>query len=291
MKQKRKIIVLTGATASGKTSLAIKLAHKINAQIICADSRIIYKGFDIVSAKPTVYEREGVIHHLIDIIEPDKDFSAGDFVERAKKIIDNTNSNIIVTGGTWFYIKSLFDGFSLIESSKNPELRNSLEKLSNAQLHEKLRKLDFKRAKEVHQNNRDKVIRSIEMCEFLGSPVSEYKRKQNTNYNPHWFKTEFEREILYDRINKRVDKMMELGLYEEWKKNSKLYPNSLIIQNTIGYSEFFEYEDINLAIEKIKQHTRNFAKRQLSYFRSRQDIKKVDCIDDILAYISDSTEV
>ena len=104
---KRKITVLTGATASGKTALAIQLAKKINAQIICADSRIVYKNLDIVSAKPTSAEKEGIIHHLIDIIEPDTDFSAGDFVTLAKEIINNTEANIIISGGTWFYIKSL----------------------------------------------------------------------------------------------------------------------------------------------------------------------------------------
>ena len=184
---------------------------------------------------------------------------------------------------------SLFDEYELIQSSKDPELRKSLEKLSNEKLHEKLQKLDPKRANLVHPNNRDKVIRSIEMCEFLGSPVSQFKRSENKKYNPIWFKTEFEREILYERINKRVDEMVKLGLYDEWKKNKELYPNSLVIQNTIGYSEFFEYADINLAIEKIKQHTRNFAKRQLSYFNSRDDIKKVNSVDEILDYISASS--
>jgi len=249
------------------------LAKKINASIICADSRIVYKNLDIVSAKPTIQEQEGIKHHLTDIIEPDRDFSAGDFVSLSKEIIEKSNENIIISGGTWFYIKSLLDGYELIESSKNEKLRMELEKLTNEQLHKKLSMLDFKRAQIVHPNNRDKVIRSIEMCEFLNMPVSEYKRKENKNYSAKWYMPYFSRNELYERINKRVDKMVNMGLYEEWQKNSSRYPDSLVIKNTIGYKEFFENKDIDFAIDKIKQHTRNFAKRQLIYFRQRSDIK------------------
>ena len=279
---KRKIIVLTGPTASGKTKLSIQLAKKINAQIICADSRIVYKNLDIVSAKPTIIEQEGIIHHLIDILEPDKEFSAGDFCLEAKKILNKVESNIIISGGTWFYIKSLLDNEALPPISINKKRREELELLDNYTLWDTLNKLDNKRAQLIHPNNKDKIIRSIEMCEFLGSPISEYKREKNDNYEAIWFMPEIERDELYERINFRVDEMINLGLYEEWQKNRKLYPNSKIIENTIGYCEFFEYEDIHLAIEKIKQHTRNFAKRQLTYFKSRNDIIRVKNIDDIL---------
>ncbi|MBR2068493.1 MAG: tRNA (adenosine(37)-N6)-dimethylallyltransferase MiaA [Candidatus Gastranaerophilales bacterium] len=279
---KRKIIVLTGATASGKTKLSIALAKKLNAQIICADSRIVYKNLDIVSAKPDEKEKEGIVHHLIDILEPEKEFSAGDFVSEAKKILDNTSSDIIISGGTWFYIKSLLSEYELIECPKNTELRKELEILDTKTLWEKLNALDFKRASEVHPNNKDKIIRSIEMCEFLGYPISEYKHKINDFYTAQWFMTDIEREKLYERINLRVDKMIEQGLYEEWQKNKARYPNSKILENTIGYKEFFEYENIDFAIDKIKQHTRNFAKRQLTYFKSRPDIIRVQNIDDIL---------
>ena len=279
---KRKIVVLTGPTASGKTKLSIALAKTINAQIICADSRIVYKNLDIVSAKPTIEEREDVTHHLIDILEPNQEFSAGDFVSNAKEILDNSVCNIVITGGTWFYIKSLLDEKMLPECPKDPEKRKELEKYSSDVLWDKLNKLDSKRAELIHPNNKDKIIRSIEMCEFLNCPISEYIRNENIDYQAKWFMPDLSREELYERINLRVDEMINLGLYDEWQKNKTLYPDSKVIENTIGYKEFFENDDLNFAIEKIKQHTRNFAKRQLTYFKSRTDIIKIKNINDVL---------
>ena len=292
----KKIIVITGATASGKTKLSIELAKKINAQIICADSRIVYKNLDIVSAKPTIIEQDGVVHHLIDILEPTVEFSAGDFVILAKKKIEeiqNQEKNAIICGGTWFYIKSLLDEKALPECPINQNLREELAKLDNQTLWEKLNSLDSKRANLIHPNNKDKVIRSIEMCEFLGSPISEYQRKDNEKLDSIWYMPKMDRETLYNRINLRVDEMVELGLYEEWKKNKELYPNSKIMRNTIGYSEFYDLEDgiysgFNEAVDKIKQYTRNFAKRQLTYFNNAKNIKPVENIDDILKDLEDA---
>ena len=283
----KKLIVLTGATASGKTKLSIQLAKIIDAIIICADSRIIYKDFDIVSAKPTIEERFDIPHYLIDIIDPNQDFSAGDFVSEAKKIINNTNKNIIISGGTWFYIKSLLDEKALPNCPINKILREKLSTYSNSELWEKLNKIDPKRASLIHQNNKDKIIRSIEMCEVLNMPISEYIREKNDIFSANWYMPSISREELYNRINQRVDEMINLGLYDEWINNSKKYPNSKVIKNTIGYKEFYElddglYKDRNEAIEKIKQHTRNFAKRQLTYFRSNPDIKPIQTIDEIL---------
>ena len=286
----KKLIVLTGATASGKTKLSIALAKQINAIIICADSRIVYKDFDIVSAKPTIEERSNIPHYLIDIINPNQDFSAGDFVSEAEKIINNTNQNIIITGGTWFYIKSLLDEKMLPNCPINKNLREELSAYSNQELWEKLSKIDPKRASLIHPNNKDKVIRSIEMYEALNMPISEYSRKDNKIYNANWYMPSIAREELYYRINKRVDEMIDLGLYDEWERISKKYPNSKLAKNTIGYKEFYVlneglYKDKNEAIEKIKQHTRNFAKRQLTYFRSNQNIKPIQSIDEILGDI------
>ena len=283
----KKLIVLTGATASGKTKLSIQLAKIIDAIIICADSRIIYKDFDIVSAKPTIEERFDIPHYLIDIIDPNQDFSAGDFVSEAKKIINNTNKNIIISGGTWFYIKSLLDEKALPNCPINKILREKLSTYSNSELWEKLNKIDPKRASLIHQNNKDKIIRSIEMCEVLNMPISEYIREKNDIFSANWYMPSISREELYNRINQRVDEMINLGLYDEWINNSKKYPNSKVAKNTIGYKEFYElddglYKDRNEAIEKIKQHTRNFAKRQLTYFRSNPDIKPIQTIDEIL---------
>ena len=294
MDTNNKIIVITGATASGKTKISINLAKKINAEIICADSRIVYKDLDIVSAKPSVEEQEGVAHHLIDIKDANEEFSAGDFVNLAQekiKEINSKNKNIIICGGTWFYIKSLFDEKALPPCPINYKLREELAKLENNKLWEKLNSLDSARAKLIHPNNKDKIIRSIEMCIELNQPISEYIRKDNTEQNALWFMPNFEREILYERINKRVDLMIEQGLYQEWQKNKIKYPNSKIMKNTIGYSEFFDlenglYDNFDFAVDKIKQYTRNFAKRQLTYFRSNKDIKLINSEDDILKEIN-----
>ncbi len=150
-----------------------------------------------------------------------------------------------------------------------------------------LNKLDSKRAQEVHKNNKDKVIRSIEMCKGLNMPVSQYVRpKKEQKYGAKWYMPKISREQLYENINKRVDIMVEMGLYDEFLKNKKQYPDSKVLLNTIGYKEFFELEDgthceFNQAVDKIKQRTRNFAKRQLTYFRSNSDIIEVSCVDEI----------
>ncbi len=244
---------------------------------------------DIVSAKPTLIEQDGITHHLIDIITPEIEFSAGDFVKHAKKIIDEEfkkGKDIIISGGTWFYIKSLLDKDSLPDCKINKELREELNKLDKIELWEKLNKLDSVRAQKIHPNNKDKVIRSIELCLELNMPVSEYQRKENKKYKSFWYMMDFSREELYKRIDLRVDKMIESGLIEEWERNSKKYPNSAILKNTIGYKEFFDYKDgiyktKNETIDKIKQHTRNFAKRQLTYFRQNKNIKLIKSADDI----------
>ena len=282
--------MITGATSSGKTALAIELAKKIDAEIICADSRSVYKNLDIVSAKPKKEEMQGVRHHLLDILEPTLEFSAGDFVKYAQEALDDIKSrgkNVIIAGGTWFYIKSFLDDEHLPKIGINKELREELNKYNPDELWERLNTLDPKRASIVHKNNKDKVIRSIEMCIGLNMPISEYKRERKTqNIKANWFMPKIQREELYERINKRVDLMLEMGLYEEWRKNKNLYPNSKILENTIGYKEFFElkngiWQDFDQAVEKIKQRTRNFAKRQLTYFRSNPDIVIISDIDEI----------
>lgn len=291
------IIVITGPTASGKTSLAIELAGEINAEIISADSRIIYKDLDIVSAKPKKEEQKGIIHHLIDIKTVDEGvYSAGDFVKDAKEIIKKlreNKKNIIIQGGTWFYIKSLLDDKSLIEFGQDKALREKLNKLSNDELYEILKSKDEKRADTVHKNNRDKVIRSIELIELTGKKLSEYERKENEKYDSIWFMKDITREDLYERINLRVDLMIEEGLYEEWEKNVKKYKNRGLLYDTIGYREFFDlkdniYQSFEEAKNKIKQHTRNFAKRQLTWFRQNElksNIHKINSLQDVTNFL------
>lgn len=297
MKKTLPITVITGPTASGKTSLAIELAKKIDAEIISADSRIIYKDLDIVSAKPKEEEKEGIIHHLIDIKTVDDGvYSAGDFVKDAKKAIEKIKSegkNIIIQGGTWFYIKSLLDEKSLIEFGQDKNLREKLNKLSNDELYEILKSKDEKRAELVHKNNRDKIIRSIELIELTGMKLSEYKRKENEQFDAVWFMKDITREELYEKINLRTDLMIKEGLYFEWEQNIKKYKNHEILYNTIGYREFFDlkegvYKSFDEAIDKIKQHTRNFAKRQLTWFRQNEaklNIHTISSLQDVTKYL------
>lgn len=294
MKKTLPLIIITGPTASGKTALAINLAKEIGAEIICADSRIVYKDLDIVSAKPTEIEKENIIHHLIDIkTVNDGIYSAGDFVKDAKKIINQKKCPLIVQGGTWFYIKSLLDKENLFEFGQNEELRKELEKFSNDELWEILNKKDEKRASLVHKNNRDKVIRSIELIEAIGDKLSETKRPDNEEMNAIWFMKNYDREELYKRINLRVDLMVKDGLIEEFENNSKKYGKNDILYNTIGYKEFFDlkeniYKDTNEAIDRVKQHTRNFAKRQLTWFRQNKESFNINFVEsekDILKFL------
>ncbi len=280
METKLPIIVITGPTASGKTKIAITAARAINAEIICADSRIVYKDFDIVSAKPTLDEREGVRHHLIDIIDANKTFSAGDFVSYANAAIHEIQSRgkrVIISGGTWFYIKALLDEKKMPQISADKKLREELKKCPADELHKMLYKLDPKRAAEVEKNNVEKVIRSIEMCRAINAPISEFKREENTKYEAKWFMPPVSREEVYNNINKRVNAMITLGLEDEFKRVVGKYGvDNEIIANTIGYAEFLKYKDKNEIIDKIKQHTRNFAKRQFTYFKNNKDIQIIE---------------
>ncbi len=296
-KSASKIIVITGPTASGKTALAIKLAKKIDAEIICADSRIVYRGLDIVSAKPDIIEQDGVPHHLIDIKDPvGEPYSAGDFANDAKAVIEKIkekNKPVIIAGGTWFYIKCLLDEKQLPEISADKELRDELEKYDNDTLWNMLKKIDPARAEEIHKNNKERVIRAIEMVKTLGDSVSSAERKTN-DYDSIWFSNDFieekNRDALYKRIDSRVEIMVQNGLYYEWERAVKKYSRNEVLENTIGFREFFElqdgiYEDLNDAIKKIKQRTRNFAKRQITFFRSENKINIIKNEDEIIKFL------
>ena len=289
--------MITGPTASGKTALAIKLAKKINAEIICADSRIVYRGLDIVSAKPDIIEQDGVPHHLIDIKDPvGEPYSAGDFANDARIAIEKIlakNKPVIIAGGTWFYIKCLLDEKQLPEIGANKELRDELEKYDNYTLWNMLKKIDPARAEKIHKNNKERVIRAIEMVKTLGDSVSSAERK-TSDYDSIWFSNDFieekNRETLYKRIDSRVDIMVKNGLYYEWERSVKRYSRNEILENTIGFREFFElqdgiYENLNEAIEKIKQRTRNFAKRQITFFRAESKINIIKDENEIIKFL------
>ena len=218
---KPKVIAVVGPTASGKTKLAIELAHKLNGEVISADSRLVYKGFDIASAKPTIEEREGIPHHLIDIVEPEFNYSAGNYVEDAKRAIEDIlsrNKTPIVAGGTGLYFRVLLEHYDLPKVETDLELRAELEKRSKEDLLEELEKVDKITYERVKDANLIRIIRALELIKTLKKPLSEIQLEKEPEYDVEWIMPEIpSREWLYDRINRRVDIMVELGIIEQPK--------------------------------------------------------------------------
>ncbi len=260
------MIVVTGPTASGKSSLALKIARECNGEIICADSRSVYKDFDIVSAKSTVDEQKEVPHHLLDVVIPGEDFSVENFKTLAIKAIEDIFSRghqPIICGGTWFYITSLLGLVSIAKVPPNEALRAELEKKSSLVLFDMLLELNERRAREIEPNNRERVIRAIEIA--LGEAKDTHDERLCDKYEIEFIIKDMERKELYTRIDARVDEMVKMGLEAEYERNRAKYGPLPIFSSTIGYGEFEENPSRLVAIEKIKQHTRNFAKRQLTW--------------------------
>jgi len=282
MIMKPKVIAVVGPTASGKTKLAIELAHKHNGEVISADSRLVYKGFDIASAKPTIEEREGIPHHLIDIVEPEFDYSAGDYARDGKKAIEDVLSRgktPIVAGGTGLYFRVLLEHYNLPQVDTNYDLREELEQRTKEDLTEELKKLD----KTAYENltpdtSKRRVIRILELIKTLNKPLSEIETQKEPEYDVEWIIPEMpSREWLYDRINKRVDIMYEQGIVEETKTLLEKHGRISNFTETIGYKEILMYLDgiwsLDEALDKLKQHTRNYAKRQLTWFRKNPNLE------------------
>ena len=279
-----KVIAVVGPTASGKTKLAIELAHKLNGEIISADSRLVYKGFDIASAKPTLEEREGIPHHLIDIVEPEFDYSAGKFAEDAKIAIQDILSRDktpIVAGGTGLYFRVLLEHYDLPKVETNYELRAKLEKRTREALLEELEKVDKITYERVKDANFRRIVRAMELITLLGKPLSEVQIQKEPEYDVEWIMPEIQsREWLYDRINKRVDVMYKMGIVDETKALIEKHGRISNIIDTIGYKEILTYLDskstLEEALDKLKQHTRNYAKRQLTWFRKNPNLE-INC--------------
>lgn len=282
------VIAVVGPTGSGKTKLSIDLAHNVkkfsqyySAEIICCDSRQIYEEMDIATAKPTFDEVKEVPHHLFDFVSPLKnDYSVALYVEQAKKKIEELladNKLPIVVGGTGLYFKSLLGEFDIPKVPPNFGLRNELNAKSNEELHSFLMEKDPELAQKIHPNNKNKIIRAIEVFEALKIPMSKAQKKKNSPYNIIWIGLDAKnRDFLYERINLRAEKMLEQGLLDELKTLLNKYGEIDLIKATIGYSEFLPYlkKEISFdeAVLKFKQHTRNYAKRQLSWFRADKNV-------------------
>ena len=279
---KPKVIAIAGPTASGKTKMAIELAKQIDGEIISADSRCIYKGFDIASAKPTFEEREGIPHYMIDIVEPEKDYSVADYYDDAKKIIYDIverGKTPIVAGGTGLYFRVLLETYGLPRVEANPDLRAELDCRDKEDLLSELLKLDPVGYEKVKDANKRRIVRALEVTKILGIPFSEASVEKEPEFDVEWEMPIIEsREILYERINKRVDFMVEQGLIDETKTLLEKHGRVKNFVCTIGYQEILEYLDNNStlenALDKLKQHTRNYAKRQLTWFRKNPALKK-----------------
>lgn len=281
---KPKVIAVVGPTASGKTKLAIELAHKLDGEVVSADSRLVYKGFDIASAKPTMEERAGIPHHLIDIVEPEFNYSAGNYVEDAKRAIEDILSRgktPIVAGGTGLYFRVLLEHYDLPKVETNFELRAELEKRSKEDLLEELEKVDKITYERVKDANLRRIIRALELIKTLKKPLSEIQLEKEPEYDVEWIMPEIpSREWLYDRINKRVDIMVEMGIIDETKNLIAKHGRIGNIVDTIGYKEILTYLDgqatLDEALDKLKQHSRNYAKRQLTWFRKNPNLE-INC--------------
>ena len=272
--------MIAGATGVGKTDLSIRLAKKIDAEIISADASQIYKELDIGTAKITDEEMQGVKHYMIDVASPGEDYSVGDF-ERDVNNILNENSckngkNIIIAGGTGLYIRSITDGFAKLPS-KDEKIRKELESKSLDELQETLKKLDEKSYEEIDLSNKLRLVRAIEVCLLTGGKFSEL-RTRNVKNNDYDFLKIFltrNRDELYDRINRRVEIMIAKGLVEEAKKVYNKYTEKLHKISSIGYKELFMHFDgkitLDEAVEEIKKGSRRYAKRQMTWFRKEKD--------------------
>ena len=309
MEKKDLVICIVGSTASGKTGLSIELAKKLHGEIISADSMQIYKELNIATAKVTKEEMQNIPHHLIDICNIQDSFSVADFkkmcYDKIDEIIKRGNTPIIV-GGTGLYVSAVVNNMSFDEEENDLEYRNYLYNLaktnSNEYLHDMLKEIDENSAKEIHPNNLKRVIRALEIAKNNKKLKSEHMeeekqriKKENIPYNFLVFYIDFSRDILYERINKRVDIMLNQGLLKEAKMvyDKKLKENSTCMQ-AIGYKEFFPYFEnkitLDEAIEKLKQETRKYSKRQETWFKNKLEIIKIDGNKNTESKIRDITE-
>lgn len=279
-RKKNKVVAVVGATASGKTAYAVEFAKKYNGEIISADSRLVYRGMNIGTAKPTVEEMQGIPHYMIDIAEPEFNYSAGLYAKQAKTHIYEILSKgkiPVVAGGTGLYFRILLENYDLPDTEPDYNLRKELSELSYEELFLMLSELDADAANSVEKNDRKKLIRYIEIVKQSGCPLSKARGLKECEFDVEWTGLNFPSEELYDRINKRVDLMLERGLVEETKYLLKKHGRIPNITDTIGYKEITAYLDGVLTLEeakdKLKQNTRNYAKRQLTWFRKNENIK------------------
>ena len=288
---KKPLVILTGPTAVGKTKASIGLAKAIGGEIISADSMQVYKQMDIGSAKIKPSEMDGIPHYLVDILEPDEEFHVVLFQQMAKQAIQKIYEKgkiPILVGGTGFYIQAVLYDIDFSENEKDTSYREELEKLAQIKgaeyLHDRLREVDEKSAQDIHANNVKRVIRALEYFHQTGEKISEHneeQRKKVSPYNFSYFVLNDERAHLYERINLRVDQMINEGLVSEVQSlKEKGYTRDMVSMQGLGYKEMLDYLDnkcsLEEAVEIIKRDTRHFAKRQITWFKRESDVTWID---------------
>lgn len=288
---KKPLIVLTGPTAVGKTKLSISLAKAVGGEIISADSMQVYKYMDIGSAKIRQEEMEGVPHYLVDVLEPEEEFHIVRFQQMAKdamkKIYAHGHIPILV-GGTGFYIQAITRDIDFTEAVQEDGYRKGLEALAaekgNEFLHQMLKQVDAKSAEEIHANNVKRVIRALEFYHQNGTPISSHNEEQKERTSPYnlaYFVLNAPRELLYERIDRRVDEMMESGLVKEVENlKARGCKRGMVSMQGLGYKEILDFLDgeylLDEAVRILKRDTRHFAKRQLTWFRREPSVTWVN---------------
>ena len=270
MTKRNKVIAIAGPTASGKTSLAVEIAKALKTEIISADSRQIYKEFDIATAKPSKQEMQGIKHHLIDVVSPEEEFTVANFADKAAEVMRNLFEQgkiPVVAGGTGLYFRILLENYDMPKVAPDKELRKKLHNIEKEQgvqaLYDLLKQQDPVLAENMHPNNTVKIIRALEVCKTLGIPMSQAQKKKDPLYDVIWIGLGHlngeDRQFLYNRTDKRVDLMLEQGLEQEAKKLYEKYGKINSLLKTIGYQEFIDYFEEKISyeqcIEKIKQNT------------------------------------
>ena len=276
-----KLIVICGATATGKSGLALSLAQRLNSVILSADSRQVYREFDIGTAKPNVIEQKSVPHYLIDICEPTEIMTLADYQEQAQALIASLGvETLLLVGGTGLYIRSIVQGMKIPRVAPQPELRSQLESLGQIQLYQILRQVDAIAAQKIHANDLVRTLRALEVYYTTGIPISEQQGENPPNYQILQICLDSDAEHLDVRIRNRTEQMIADGLVREVEYLCQKYGTDLSLLNTLGYQEIKQYLTGEISLDEAKElivlHTRQFAKRQRTWFRQSPNLEYVD---------------
>ncbi len=313
---KKPLIILTGPTAVGKTKASIGLAKALNGEIISADSMQIYKDMDIGSAKIRPEEMQGVKHYLVDVLKPDEEFHVVRFQQMAKQAMEEIYAKgkvPIVVGGTGFYIQALLYDIDFTQSNEDTAYREELERISKEKgaeyLHDMLREVDPVSAETIHANNVKRVIRALEFYKLTGQKISEHNEKERAKESPYdfcYFVLNDDRQLLYDKIDLRIDHMLKEGLLAEVETlKNRGYTKDMVSMQGLGYKEILDYLNGECTLEEavyiLKRDTRHFAKRQLTWFRRERDVIWVDknkydhdeekILEVMISYIRERTDI